>query len=474
MLDRVIIPVIIGGGSGSRLWPLSRYTHPKPYVRLPDGTTLIGKTYERAAKFPDVENIYTVTNHEHFFLANDCYEETGVKNIQNHFILEPMGRNTAPAIAAAVLHAQQVHGDDAILVVLPADHLIEAGDELIAAFEEARLEAIVGNIVTFGIKPTTPETGYGYIELKNGVFSKFVEKPDLETSKQYVLSGDHFWNSGMFCFTAKTMIEAMEQHCPDVLDAVKTCFAESNSQEEPRGNVTRLDEDLFEAVPNISIDYAVMEKATNISCITTDFGWSDVGSWLAYSGFFPLDDNGNRHTGDVMSVKSQDCIVDAKSRFVGLVGVEDLIVIDTPDALLIADKNNCQDVKKVFSELHGQNHDAALLHRTVHRPWGTYTILEEGERFKVKRITVRPGASLSLQSHNHRSEHWVVVSGIAKVINGDSEITLVPNESTYIPCGYRHRMDNPGILPLVLIEVQSGEYLGEDDIIRYDDIYDRV
>lgn len=474
MSNKVLIPVIIGGGSGSRLWPLSRNAHPKPYIKLPDGTTLIGKTYERASKLPNVSHILTVTNQDHFFLANDCYEETGVKHIENHFLLEPFGQNTAPAIASALLHVQKEHGDDAIMFVLPADHLIDDFDALNTAFDAACLEAMDGNIVTFGIKPTTPETGYGYIEMQNQKFSKFVEKPDLETSKQYLESGNHLWNSGMFCFTVKTMTDAMTRHCPIVLETVQACFEGSDRFEEPRGNVTRLDPDLFEKVPNISIDYAVMERAENIACISADFDWSDIGSWVTYGDFFPLDTNGNRHTGDMMSVKSKDCIVDAKKRFVGLVGVENLIVIDTPDALLIADKDNAQDVKEVFSALQKEGHEAALLHRTVHRPWGTYTILEEGPRFKVKRIVVHPGARLSLQSHSHRSEHWVVVSGNAKVVNGDQVVTLLPNESTYIPCGHKHRMENPGILPLVLIEVQSGEYLGEDDIVRYDDIYHRV
>lgn len=468
-----IFPVIVSGGSGSRLWPLSRKSHPKPYVRLPDDTTLIGRTYERAACIPGVDSICTVTNQDHFFLASDCFEEQKVKGISNHFLLEPTGRNTAPAIAAATLYLQRIAGDDCIVLILPADHMIDDTDALNAAFEKAFDAASQGKIVTFGIKPSSPEMGYGYIEMNGDAFVRFVEKPDLKSAESYVASGNHFWNSGMFCFSVATMIEAMSAHCPDVLKAVQTCLAESKEFESPVGTSVRLDADGFASAPDISIDYAVMEKAANMACITTDCGWSDIGSWLAFSALFPTDENNNRKTGEVVSVKASDCIVDAETRFVGLVGVKDLMVIDTPDALLVAHKDNAQDVKEVYQALSAAGHDAAILHRTVHRPWGTYTILEEGERFKIKRIMVKPGARLSLQAHHHRSEHWVVVAGTAKVVNGDQEIQLSTNQSTYIPSGFKHRLENPGILPLVLIEVQTGDYLGEDDIVRFDDVYGR-
>lgn len=473
ILKHKIIPVIMSGGSGSRLWPLSRKSHPKPYVRLPDNTTLIGRTYERAASIPGVSEICSVTNQDHMFLTADCYEEQQVRGIKNHFLMEPLGRNTAPAIAAATLYLQGIAGDDAILLILPADHMIEDADALNLAIEKAYESAVKGNIVTFGINPSSPETGYGYIEMNDDAFVKFVEKPDLQTAQNYVASGSHFWNSGMFCFSVVTMIEAMKAHCPDVLQKVQACLVASESFEAPMGTNTRLDKKTFEAVPDISIDYAVMEKVANMTCITTDCGWSDIGSWLAFSELFPVDEHNNRKTGEVMSVKASDCIVDAESRFVGLVGVKNLMVIDTPDALLVADKNHAQDVKVIFQKLLASGHEAAILHRTVHRPWGTYTILEEGERFKIKRIEVKPGARLSLQAHHHRSEHWVVVAGTAKVVNGDQEIQLSTSQSTYIPCGFKHRLENPGILPLVLIEVQTGDYLGEDDIVRFDDVYGR-
>jgi mannose-1-phosphate guanylyltransferase / mannose-6-phosphate isomerase len=468
-----VIPVIVSGGSGSRLWPLSRKAHPKPYVRLPDNSTLIGRTFERAASIAGVDEICTVANQDHFFLASDCYDEQDVQGIKNHFLLEPSGRNTAPAIAAAALYLQRIAGDDCIALILPADHMIEDSSALNNAFENAFEAASKGKIVTFGIKPSSPETGYGYIEMDGNSFVRFIEKPDLKTADAYVASGNHFWNSGMFCFTAATIIEAMAAYCPDVLHTVKTCLEKSKEIESSVGMSVRLDAGSFAEAPDISIDYAVMEKAANIACITTDCGWSDIGSWLAFSDLFPTDEYNNRKTGDVVSVKASDCIVDAKTRFVGLVGVKDLMVIDTPDALLVADKKHAQDVKDVFQALSASGHEAAVLHRTVHRPWGTYTILEEGERFKIKRIMVKPGARLSLQAHHHRSEHWVVVAGTAKVVNGEEEIQLSTNQSTYIPCGYKHRLENPGILPLVLIEVQTGDYLGEDDIVRFDDVYGR-
>ncbi|MEM0898835.1 MAG: mannose-1-phosphate guanylyltransferase/mannose-6-phosphate isomerase [Pseudomonadota bacterium] len=473
-MTRKIIPVIISGGSGSRLWPRSRRAHPKPYVRLPDDSTLIGETFARAASIEGVEEICTVTNKDHFFLASDCYEEREIDGIQHHFILEPFGRNTAPAIAAAAIHLKKTAGEDCIALLLPADHMIKDSAALNEAFEKAFVKAAEGKIVTFGITPTSPETGFGYLEMDGDAFVRFVEKPELSIAQEYFASGKHFWNSGMFCFSVSTMLEALDEHCPDVLSAVEDCVAASEAFTVPMGKTLKLDAKTFAAAPDISIDYAVMEKADNIASVTTDCGWSDIGSWLAYSELFPVDEHHNRTTGDVVSIKSSECIVDAETRFVGLVGVKDIMVIDTPDALLVADKNHAQDVKGVFEALSKSGHEAAVSHTTVHRPWGAYTVLEEGERFKIKRIVVKPGAQLSLQAHHHRSEHWVVVAGTAKITNGDTELLLTTNQSTYIPCGGQHRLENPGIIPLVLIEVQTGEYLGEDDIVRFDDVYGRA
>ncbi|MBZ0217497.1 MAG: mannose-1-phosphate guanylyltransferase/mannose-6-phosphate isomerase, partial [Fimbriimonadaceae bacterium] len=459
-----IIPVIISGGSGSRLWPLSREGHPKPFVSLPDGSTLIGKTYVRAANIPNVDTIFTVTNQNHYFLAADCYDATGVNGINNVFLLEGQGRNTAAAIAAATLHAETIRGGQSILLVLPADHLIADPEVLNEAIDRAKALAEQEKIVTFGITPEFAETGYGYIEIDGERVIRFLEKPEMAMAEQFVSSGKHVWNSGMFCFRADVMLAAMKLHCPDILNAVTNTLDASEAQKDPGGTIIRLNKDLFSQSPNVSIDYAVMEKATNIACVATRCGWSDIGSWTALGALFDEDKNSNRTTGEVISVNAHNCIVDAKTRLVGLVGVQDLIVVDTADALLVANKSEAQSVKIVFEELRKSGNEAAFLHQTVHRPWGTYTILGEGESFKIKRLVVKPGQRLSLQAHKHRSEHWVVVSGIATITNGDEKVLLSTNQSTYIPNGRKHRLENAGKLPLIIIEVQSGAYLGEDDI----------
>lgn len=469
-----MIPVILSGGSGSRLWPLSREAHPKPFVQLPDDTTLMGRTYERAAALDGVSEIFTVANENHYFLAADSISACAMGSIKNTYLLEPIGRNTAPAIAAAALEISRVHGQDTVMLVLPADHLISNVSAFSDAAQEAERMATLGNIVTFGICPTRPETGYGYIEVDEGQFIGFVEKPDQATANEYMTTGRHFWNSGMFCFTAATIIDAMKSHCPQLLALVEECLAKSKRNLADLGETVRLDRHIFPQVENISIDYAVMEKAPNIACIATRFDWSDIGSWVAFSELFHIDEHDNRTAGDVISINASKCIVDAETRLVGLVGVQDLIVVDTADALLIAAKEHAQEVRRVFDQLRASDHQAAILHRTVHRPWGTFTVLEEGDRFKIKRVEVKPGHRLSLQAHHHRSEHWVIVSGTARVINGNEETLLSTDQSTYIPCGIKHSLENPGLMPLVLIEVQTGEYLGEDDIVRFDDIYGRV
>ncbi|WEX08336.1 mannose-1-phosphate guanylyltransferase/mannose-6-phosphate isomerase [Chelativorans sp. AA-79] len=469
-----IIPAIISGGAGSRLWPLSREMHPKPFIELPDGSTLIGRTYSRAARLGGVRSAITVTNRELLFLTSDAYAEAAAPEVANTFLLEPFGRDTAAAVALATVHAAAENGPDAKLLILPSDHLI--GDEAAFAAAVAKAEQIAtgGRIVTFGIVPEGPETGYGYIEAEDGNVLRFVEKPDLERAKEYVASGRFLWNSGMFLFAAGTMLQAMEAHCPDVLAGATTAYEAARRSESDRRTAFEVDPEAFAATPAISFDYAVMEKAENVACVPVECGWSDIGSWAALADVYPADEQGNRSAGETVFQDVEGCFVQAQDRLVGLVGVSDLLVIDTADALLVAHKDKAQDVKHLFSCLKAQGHEAAKLHRTAHRPWGTYTVLEEGDRFKIKRIEVKPGARLSLQAHHHRSEHWVVVSGTAKVVNGEREILLSTNESTYIPCGHKHRLENPGILPLVLIEVQSGEYLGEDDIVRFDDVYGRA
>ena len=467
------IPVIISGGSGSRLWPLSREAHPKPFIELPEGGTLIGKTYARASRLEGAQQILTVTNRDFLFLTLDSYAGADARKIENTFLLEPIGRDTAPAIALAALQAAATHGPDAILLIMPADHLIEDEAAFAQAVAKARKLAQENRIVTFGIIPDHPETGFGYIETMGEDVLRFVEKPDLETAETYVKSGRYYWNSGMFCFKAGTMIEALDQHAREVLEGAKKSLEASRSGINGETQTLEIPREQFAATPAISIDYAVMEKAQNISCVPVSCGWSDIGSWSAMADLMKADAQGNRLHGETIIEDTTNSFVLSEDRLVSLIGVHDLLVVDTPDALLVAHRDKAQDVRNVFNRLREQGHEAAKLHRTAHRPWGTYTVLEEGEGFKIKRIEVKPGRRLSLQAHYHRSEHWIVVSGTAKVTNGEREILLTNNQSTYIPCGFKHRLENPGILPLVLIEVQSGEYLGEDDIVRYDDIYGR-
>ncbi|TCD11301.1 mannose-1-phosphate guanylyltransferase/mannose-6-phosphate isomerase [Oricola cellulosilytica] len=468
-----LVPVIISGGAGSRLWPLSREMHPKPFIELPDGGTLIGRTYRRAAAIDGVGEIVTVTNREFLFLTADAYDEAPVAGTRNTYLLEPVGRDTAAAVALASVHAAEAWGDDAILLVLPADHLVADEGAFRSAVSRAAELARSGKIVTFGIVPERAETGFGYIEVDGETVLRFVEKPDFATAEEYLASGRHFWNSGMFCFRAGTMLQAMATYCPEILEHVKPAVAEARNGRHGDHATREVVREHFAATPAISLDYAVMEKAEDIACVPVSCGWSDIGSWAAMAELVAADADGNRATGDVVLEEATDCFVHSEDRLVGLVGVSDLLVIDTPDALLVSRKDKAQHVKSVFARLKAQGHEVSKLHRRAHRPWGTYTVLEEGDRFKIKRIEVKPGHRLSLQAHHHRAEHWVVVSGTAKVVNGDQEILLSTNQSTYIPCGHRHRLENPGILPLVLIEVQSGEYLGEDDIVRFQDVYGR-
>ncbi|MDH2916235.1 MAG: mannose-1-phosphate guanylyltransferase/mannose-6-phosphate isomerase, partial [Gallionella sp.] len=334
--------------------------------------------------------------------------------------------------------------------------------------------AAQGKLVTFGIKPDMPETGYGYIEADGNTVKRFVEKPNLETAKEYVASGRFLWNSGMFCFQAGVMLHELEKHHPAILEATRACIALSRSSEGKGFSQLELEAAAFKQVPDDSIDYAVMEKSANVAVVPCDIGWSDIGSWAALGDLTPADAQGNRIEGEVILHDVNNCYIQSNERIVGAVGVKDLVIIDTPDAVLIADRNRAQDVKHIYARLKSEGHETYRLHSTVHRPWGTYTVLEEGTHFKIKRIEVKAGASLSLQMHHHRSEHWIVVSGMARVVNGQQELFIQTNESTYIPAGHKHRLENPGLLPLVMIEVQSGEYLGEDDIVRFDDVYGRV
>ncbi len=468
-----LIPVILSGGVGSRLWPISRELHPKPFIRLADGQSLLQKAYLRATQLPGVNHLMTVTNRELFFKTEDEFRVVNTGQVSVSFILEPFGRNTAPAIAAAALQVAQQHGSDTILLVLAADHLI--ADQ--AAFRHAVLKAVElaqqGKLVAFGIQPHTPETGYGYIESEGNRVLRFVEKPSLEKAEEYLASERFLWNSGIFCFTAGAMLEQMKQHCPAILEATRACIDKSKLATGTDFSELELDATTFLHVPEDSIDYAVMEKSDQVAVVPCDIGWNDIGSWAALGDLDVADASGNRILGEVVLHNAHNCTIQTDGRLVGAVGVNNLIIVDTRDALLVADKTQAQDVKHIVANLKAQGHEAHKFHRTVHRPWGTYTVLEEGLGFKIKRIEVKPGASLSLQMHRYRSEHWVVVSGAATVVNGERAINLQQNQSTYIPAGHKHRLTNSGISPCVMIEVQCGAYVGEDDIVRIEDMYGR-
>jgi len=471
----MLIPVILCGGAGSRLWPVSRELHPKPFMKLADGQSLLQKAFIRGITLPGVEEILTVTNRELFFKTEDEYRPVMPShNVVNSFLLEPEGRNTAAAVAVATLKIQRTHGDKAILLILAADHLITDQNAFAASVNEAMLLAAQGRIVTFGIKPETPETGFGYIQAEGTTVVRFVEKPDLENARRYLAEGGYWWNSGMFCFTVETMLKEMELLCPIILERANACLDISPLSTGKNIHQIELDAATFSQVPDNSIDYAIMEKTQLISMVPCSIGWSDIGSWAAVGELSVPDTSGNRVIGDAQLFDSKNCYVQSSNRMVGVVGVSDLMIIDTPDALLVVNSTRSQDVKQIYSQLKTLGHESHKLHRTVHRPWGTYTVLEEGTDFKMKRIEVKPGEQLSLQMHYHRSEHWIVVSGVALVVNGEKEILLQTNESTYIPAGHKHRLTNPGRINLVMIEVQSGQYLGENDIVRFEDVYGRV
>ena len=469
-----LIPTILCGGSGSRLWPVSREQHPKPFIRLHDNQSLLQKAFIRGAELDNVAEVMTVTNRDLFFKTQDEYRPVNAGALPLSYILEPFGRNTAPAVAVAALQVAKAHGPDAILLILAADHLITDQAAFASAVKQATLLAAAGRIVSFGIQPTAPETGYGYIEADGNDVVKFVEKPSTEVAMEYLASGKFLWNSGMFCFAAGTMLAEMEKHCPDVLTTAKACLASSTAAQGDGFTQLELNADDFVRAPDISIDYAIMEKTDRAAVVPCSIGWSDIGSWDAIGELSAPDEQGNRVQGQALLHDVANCYIQSKERMVGAVGITNLVIIDTPDALLVADRSRAQDVKHIYAKLKAQGHETHKLHRTVHRPWGTYTVLEEGSRFKIKRIEVKPGASLSLQMHHHRSEHWIVVSGMAKVVNGEVDLLIATNESTYIPAGHKHRLENPGVVNLVMIEVQSGEYLGEDDIVRFQDVYGRV
>ena len=477
-----ITPVILCGGSGTRLWPLSRAGFPKQFLCLTGNESLFQQAAQRlvalGADDIQVAKPLIVTGEEHRFLASEQLREVGIE--MGAALLEPVGRNTAPALTLAALAAQQ-NGTDPVLVVTPADQTVANTTAFTQAMQQAVAEATNGAIVILGVTPDKPETGYGYIQINQAetnagvnTVRRFVEKPDAATAQTYLNEGGYYWNAGMFVLKATIWLKALEQFRPDILRATQAAWAKRSAD----NTFIRPGKTEFTAIPSESVDYAAMEhcpgSAFPINMVPLDAGWSDLGAWDAVWNVLPNDEHVNSHVGDVLTTHSRNTLVHATSRLVSLVGVENLIVVETPDAVLVADKTRSQDVKHIVTQLQKTKREEHTLHRKVHRPWGWYDSIDEGGRFKVKRIQVKPKASLSLQKHHHRAEHWIVVTGTAEITNGDKVLTLTENQSTYIPLGEVHRLANPGSIPLEIIEVQSGSYLGEDDIVRFEDTYGRA
>jgi len=467
----MLYPIIMAGGAGSRLWPLSRQLNPKQFLPLADNQlTMLQATLQR------LQGLTThapklICNEQHRFLAAEQLRQVGLP--QGNILLEPVGRNTAPAIALAALQAVEEEGDP-LLLVLAADHLIQDIEAFQASITDALPLADSGKLVTFGIVPTHPETGYGYIQCGDGLVggysvARFVEKPDMATARSYLDTGGYLWNSGMFLFRAGRYLQELERFRPDILVACKDALL-GGSQDM---YFTRVDHDAFSSCPEDSIDYAVMERTADAAVVPLRAGWSDIGSWSTLWEVSPKDSEGNVLRGDVLAQDSRNTFVHADSRLVATVGVDDLVVVETKDAVLVAHKDHVQDVKRVVERLKSDGRSEHINHREVYRPWGCYDSIDNGDRFQAKRIVVNPGAKLSVQMHHHRAEHWIVVSGTAQVTNGEKTYLVTENQSTYIPVGQTHALENPGVIPLELIEVQSGSYLGEDDIVRFEDRYGR-
>lgn len=477
-----LLPVVISGGSGSRLWPVSRALSPKPFMAMPDGETLLAKCFSRANRLSTHGDVVLVTNREFYFQSQDQFART-CPNGRLHAILEPAGRNTAPAIAMAALYAAEID-PNAILLVLPADQLVSPMESLTGLVAKAAEIAVQGRIVTFGIAPRSPETGFGYIEIDKEqpilggyAVQAFKEKPDHETACRFVADGRHLWNSGMFCMSVATILAELRANAPDLMAIALETWQTAHQwrdQTTSGGSRFELAAGQFGRMPDLSIDFAVIEKTRHIAVVTGDLNWSDVGTWGAISALTSPDDNGNRVIGEAILQDTRNTFIQSDDRLIATIGVSDLIVIDTSDALLIAAKDKSQEVKAITELLRQSNHEAHKLHRTVRRPWGTYTILTEAANFKVKSIVVFPDNALSLQLHHHRSEHWVVISGVANVTIEQTQAVLHPGQSIYIPAGSKHRLENRGSAPLAIIEVQTGTYLGEDDIVRFADDYGRL
>jgi mannose-1-phosphate guanylyltransferase len=468
----MILPIIMAGGSGSRLWPLSRQQFPKQFLTLHGESSMLQATALRLSGL-EHQPPMVICNEDHRFAVAEQFRANKIAN--SGIILEPVGRNTAPAIALAAFKALN-EDSDPILLVLAADHVIQDEVEFCQSVSLASEHASTGKLVTFGIVPTAPETGYGYIkrgELINDTgftVAEFVEKPDLVTAKNYLESGNYYWNSGMFLFKASRYLEELKTHRPDIYKACEKAMVDIQSDVD----FVRVNKEVFEACPDESVDYAVMEKTTQAVVVPMDCGWSDVGSWSALWEIENKDASGNVCRGDVISIDTSNSYINAQEKLVAVIGLADVVVVETKDAILVSKKSDVQKVKDIVNQLKTEDRSEFKSHREVYRPWGKYDSVDSGERFQVKRITVKPGAKLSVQMHHHRAEHWVVVSGTAKVTNGDKTILLTENQSTYIPIGVIHALENPGKVELELIEVQSGSYLGEDDIVRFEDKYGRA
>ena len=472
----MIIPVILAGGSGTRLWPLSRQLYPKQFLPLVNGRTLFQETALRLSKDSDIAPPIVVCNEDHRFMVAEQMREMQLS--PSKIILEPVGRNTAPAVYIAAQVAREID-PEAILLVLPADHHIRDLDKLLETIRVSKPVAGDGSLVTFGIVPGYAETGYGYIEQgpslnggsPDGAFriERFVEKPDAATAEKYLASGKHLWNSGMFLFKAEGYMAELEQHNKEMAEVCHVALEKGQSDLD----FYRLDQESFESCPSDSIDYAVMEHTKNGAVVPLDAGWNDVGSWGALWDIKDKDQDDNVAIGDVITHDVHGSYIHSTGRLLAVVGLEDHVVVETSDAVMVSPKDRVQDVKKLVDTLKAEDRMEAYSHKKVYRPWGAYETIDLADRFQVKRITVKPGAILSLQKHFHRAEHWVVVSGTAIVTRGEEEIVLKEDESTYIPLGYVHRLENPGKIDLELIEVQTGSYLGEDDIVRFDDVYGR-
>ena len=470
----MLLPVIMAGGAGSRLWPMSRELYPKQFLRLYGQRSMLQETVLRLDDV-DAREPVVICNQEHRFLVAEQLRQ--INKLSHNIILEPVGRNTAPAIALATLSAIE-NGDDPILLVLAADHIINNKLAFHQAIKSAFKFALQGRLVTFGIVPTGPETGYGYIHrgqeetLDEQIayqVSRFVEKPNKETAESYIASGEYYWNSGMFMFRAKKYLEELEKFRPDILDACKAAIQGCEESDE----FIKVDRDLFIACPDESVDYAVMEKTTDAVVVGLDADWSDVGSWSALWEVSPKDDKGNVLTGDTFLHNANNCYINTDEKLIAAIGVDDLVIINTKDAVLVVNKDQVQDVKKVVEYLKANHRSEYKRHREIYRPWGRCDVVVQTERFNVNRITVKPGAAFSMQMHHHRTEHWVILSGTGEVTIKDQKFLLTENQSTFIPIGAQHRLENPGKIPLELLEIQSGSYLGDDDIIRIKDQYGR-